>query len=102
MLFNTIIITVLAIILLAVAIYAVKQKDLLYAVIATSVISLLLSVFFFILQAPDVALTEAAIGIALTTIIFVITIRNTSRMEDEELLLHEPNKEDAKKEIKDK
>lgn len=66
------------------AIYAIVQKDLLYAVIGTSVISLMLSVLFFILQAPDVALTEAAIGVALTTIIFVITIRNTNRNEDEE------------------
>jgi len=40
-----------------------------------------LSVFFYLLQAPDVALTEAAIGVALTTIIFVITIRNTMRYE---------------------
>jgi len=91
MLFYTIIIIVLAIILLAVAVYAVVQKDLLYAVIATGVISLILSVFFFMMQAPDVALTEAAIGIALTTIIFIITIRNTSRMEDEEELLKEPS-----------
>jgi len=37
---------------------------------------------FYLLQAPDVALTEAAIGVALTTIIFVITIRNTERYED--------------------
>ncbi len=66
------------------AIYAIVQKDLLYAVIGTSVISLMLSVLFFILQAPDVALTEAAIGVALTTIIFVITIRNTNRNEDED------------------
>ncbi len=42
------------------AIYAIVQKDLLYAVIATGVISLILSALFFLLQAPDVALTEAA------------------------------------------
>ncbi len=97
MLFYTIVLIILAIILLGVAIYAVVQKDLLYAVIATGVISLILSVFFFILQAPDVALTEAAIGIALTTIIFIITIRNTSRMEDEMPLDHEPNSESDNK-----
>jgi energy-converting hydrogenase B subunit D len=75
-------IIIMAILQIAAAIYAVIQKDLLYAVIATSVISLILSIFFYILQAPDVALTEAAIGAALTTIIFVITIRNTERYED--------------------
>jgi uncharacterized MnhB-related membrane protein len=74
---------VMAIILIAAAIYAVIQKDLLYAVLATGVVSVVLSVFFYLLQAPDVAITEAAIGIALTTIIFIITIRNTSRDEDE-------------------
>ena len=75
-------IIIMAILLLGAAIYAVIQKDLLYAVIATSILSLILSIMFYLLQAPDVALTEAAIGVALTTIIFVITIRNTERYED--------------------
>jgi len=91
MMYETIVILILALILLSTAIYAVMQKDLLYAVIATGVISLILSVFFFIMQAPDVALTEAAIGIALTTIIFIITIRNTSRREDEVMVEKEPD-----------
>ncbi len=73
----------LLLLMIAAAVYSVVQKDLLYAVIGTGVISLVLSVLFFLLQAPDVALTEAAIGVALTTIIFIITIRNTSRYEEE-------------------
>jgi uncharacterized MnhB-related membrane protein len=91
MMYEARVVIVLAVILLAAAVYAVMQKDLLYAVIATGVISLILSVFFFIMQAPDVALTEAAIGIALTTIIFIITIRNTSRREDEVAVEKEPD-----------
>ncbi len=74
---------VLLALMVGAAIYSIVQKDLLYAVIGTGVISLVLSVLFLILQAPDVALTEAAIGVALTTIIFIITIRNTVRYEDE-------------------
>ena len=73
----------LLLVLIGAAVYAVHQRDLLYAVIATGVISLVLTALFLILQAPDVALTEAAIGVALTTIIFIITIRNTVRYEDE-------------------
>ena len=88
MMFSLIILIVLVLLLLAAAIYAVMQKDLLYATIATGVISLILSIFFFLMQAPDVALTEAAIGIALTTIIFVFAIRHTSRREDE-ITIHE-------------
>ena len=73
----------MAVLLLAAAIYSVMHRDLLFAVLGTGIVSLILSLFFYLLQAPDVALTEAAIGIALTTIIFIITIRNTSRDEDE-------------------
>lgn len=73
----------LLILMLGAAIYAVVQKDLLYAVIATGVISVVLTALFYMLQASDVALTEAAIGVALTTIIFLITIRNTVRHEED-------------------
>ena len=92
MLFYSIVLIVLAIILLSAAVYAVMQKDLLYAVIATGIISLILSVFFFMMQAPDVALTEAAIGVALTTIIFIITIRNTVRYESDDDKKHKIKK----------
>lgn len=78
-----ILIFILLALMIGAAIYAIVQKDLLYAVIATGVISLFLSALFLLLQAPDVALTEAAIGVALTTIIFIITIRNTVRHEDD-------------------
>jgi len=73
---------VMAIILLAAAVYSIVQQNLLFAVLGTGVVSLILSIFFYMLHAPDVAITEAAIGIALTTIIFVITIRNTTRDEN--------------------
>ncbi len=73
----------LLLLMIASAVYAIWQKDLLYAVIASGILSLFLSIVFLILQAPDVALTEAAIGVALTTIIFIIAIRNTVRFEDE-------------------
>ena len=78
-----ILLIVMAIILIGAAVYSILQKDLLFAVLGTGIVSLILSVFFYLLQAPDVAITEAAIGIALTTIIFVITIRNTTRDENE-------------------
>ena len=78
-----ILIAILLLLMIGASVYAIVQKDLLYAVIATGIISLILSILFYLLQAPDVALTEAAIGVALTTIIFIITIRNTVRHEEE-------------------
>ena len=56
---------------------AVVFKKLLPSVIALSVASLLLSLEFYILHAPDVAIAEAAIGAGLTMAIFIFAIRGT-------------------------
>ena len=65
------------------ALHAVIAKDLLVAVISMSVMSLLVSLEFYLLQAPDVAIAEASIGAGLTAAIFIIAIRSTERMEEE-------------------
>jgi len=65
------------------AIVAVWLKDLLAAAVAVAAMSLLLSLEFFILQAPDVAIAEAGVGACLTTAIFIIAIKGTRRMEEE-------------------
>ncbi|MCJ2513092.1 MAG: DUF4040 domain-containing protein [Candidatus Thermoplasmatota archaeon] len=65
------------------SLFAVLLKDLIAAAIAVAAMSLLLSLEFFILQAPDVAIAEAGIGACLTTAILVIAIKSTKRMEDE-------------------
>lgn len=54
-------------------------RNLLSAAISFGVFSFLLSLEFLILQAPDVAIAEAAIGAGLTTAIFVIAIRATEK-----------------------
>ena len=64
------------------AVFAVYLKDLIAAAIAVAAMSLLLSLEFYILQAPDVAIAEAGVGACLTTAILVIAIRATKRMED--------------------
>jgi len=62
---------------------AVWFKDLLSSVLALAAASLLVSLEFYILQAPDVAIAEAGIGAALTTAIYVIALRRTRRKEEE-------------------
>jgi len=57
-------------------------KDLMNAVIASCIVSLIAAILFFFLQAPDVAMAEAAIGAALVTGIFVIAVRRTKRFEE--------------------
>ncbi|MCP1662789.1 MAG: DUF4040 domain-containing protein [Methanocalculus sp. MSAO_Arc1] len=56
-------------------------KDLVSATIAFGIFSLLLALEFYLLKAPDVAITEAAIGAGLTTAAFLIAIRGTVRKE---------------------
>ena len=74
---------VLPILIIAASIFAVLLKDLIAAAIAVAAMSLLLSLEFYILQAPDVAIAEAGIGACLTTAIFIIAIKGTKRMEGE-------------------
>lgn len=60
----------------------VRFRDLISAAIAFGVFSFLLSLEFYILQAPDVAIAEAGIGAGLTTAIFIIAIRAVGRDEE--------------------
>ncbi|RLE35062.1 hypothetical protein DRJ24_03035 [Candidatus Acetothermia bacterium] len=62
---------------------AVWFKDLISAVLSLAAASLLVSLEFYLLQAPDVAIAEAGIGAALTTAIYVIAVRRTRRKEEE-------------------
>ena len=63
------------------AILAIKSKDLFASVIYLSAMSLMLATEFYILQAPDVAITEAAVGAGLSTAIFIMAIYKTNRSE---------------------
>ncbi len=59
----------------------VRSKNLFVSVVYLAVMSLMLAIEFYILQAPDVAIAEAAVGTALSTAIFVIVIQKTNRFE---------------------
>ena len=76
------IVSFLVVAMLAAAISAYFFKDLLNAVIASYMVSLIAAVLFYLLHAPDVAIAEASIGAALVTAIFVIAIRRTRRHEE--------------------
>jgi len=73
---------VVPIIIVIAAAVAVVLKDLIAAAIAVAAMSLLLSLEFYILQAPDVAIAEAGVGACLTTAILIISIRATKREEE--------------------
>ena len=72
---------ILIILMIVLAILSVQFKDLLAAVVAMGAVSLIISLLFLLLQAPDVAMAEASIGAALTMIIYIIVVRKTERRE---------------------
>ena len=72
----------LLLIFLIVAALAVEEsKDLLSAIIIFASYSLMMSVLWLLLMAPDVALTEAAIGAGITTLLFLALLAKTERLE---------------------
>ena len=72
---------ILILIMIAAAVATSIFKDLMNAVIACAAVSLIASLLFYLLDAPDVAMAEAAIGAGLTTAIFVLAVRKTERYE---------------------
>ncbi len=72
---------ILIFIMIVLAVAASLFKDLINAVVVCAAVSLITSILFYFLQAPDVAMAEAAIGAGLTTAIFIIVIRKTERYE---------------------
>jgi uncharacterized MnhB-related membrane protein len=73
---------ILLLLLLAMAVLALESKDLLRSVIFLAVFSLLSALLFFQLHAPDVALTEAAVGAGVSTVIFVWAIHKTEQRDE--------------------
>ena len=58
-----------------------RRDNLLAAVAAASAVSLGVALMFVMLQAPDVAMTEAAIGSGLTTFLFFFVLGRVRRGE---------------------
>jgi energy-converting hydrogenase B subunit D len=75
--------TLVLILTIAASLVAVFLRDLLAAAIALAAMSLLLSLEFFLLQAPDVAIAQAGVGACLSTAILIIAIKGTKRTEEE-------------------
>lgn len=72
---------ILVLFMIVCAVAVERTKDLLGAIIIFNAYSLVMSVLWLLLKAPDVATTEAAIGAGITTILFVGVISRTGRME---------------------
>ena len=65
---------VVSVLLVGLAFLALNGKSMIRAVMFLSLLSMLSVIAFVIMQAPDVAITEAVIGSGLVTSLFVFTL----------------------------
>ena len=65
----------IVIMMLLAAMAAMLLDNMLAAVVSASVVSLSLAVLFVLLRAPDVAMTEAAVGAGLSSLILALGLK---------------------------
>ena len=69
-------------ILVVCAVATVFTKKLLTASVIYMSFSLIMSVVWVLLQAPDLAITEAAVGAGITSILYFVTLDKIKRIEE--------------------
>lgn len=69
-------------VMLILAIAALVVRDLLTSVILAGVLSLISCLVFVLLNAPDVALTEAAVGTGIGSVVLIWVVFATQRKVD--------------------
>lgn len=79
---NIAIVSTVSIVMIVAGFIAVFNKSLKVAILASGFISLIASILFLVLSAPDVAMTEAAIGSALVTAIFFYVLNKIKTGDD--------------------
>ena len=72
---------ILLLILIITAIAAPLQKRLLATVIIYTVFGLVMSLLWMLLRAPDLAITEAAVGAGVTGVLFILALHKINRLK---------------------
>ena len=75
---------ILLLLLLVTGVAAPLQKRPLIMVITFTAFGLILSVIWMLLQAPDLAITEAAVGTGVSGVLFYLCLRRVRQMQGTE------------------
>jgi uncharacterized MnhB-related membrane protein len=84
---------ILIVMMLVAAIAVLVLENHIAAVAAASIVSLGLSVLFVLLSAPDVAMTEAAVGAGLSSLILALSLRRLGLWQIEQATAADSEKE---------
>ncbi len=68
--------------LLTCALYVCLAKNLLTSVVVFMAYSVIMSLIWMLLESPDLAITEAAVGAGVTSILFFVTLKKIQAMDD--------------------
>ncbi|MDD6144469.1 MAG: DUF4040 domain-containing protein [bacterium] len=77
--------------LLVCAIATCLSRSLLASVVIFMAYSLLMSIVWILMQSPDLAITEAAVGAGVTSLLFFITLKKIHAIKPGEEDRHEPD-----------
>lgn len=83
--------------LIVCAIAASLSKKLLNTILIFMSYSLIMSIIWILLESPDLAITEAAVGAGVTTVLFLVTLKKINA-----IIKREEEKEEEKKEQREK
>ena len=70
--------------LIACAVSVCFVKDLLASIIVFMSYSLIMAVIWVLLQSPDLAITEAAVGAGVTSVLFFVTLKQIHAVRKED------------------
>ncbi|MBQ1193690.1 MAG: DUF4040 domain-containing protein [Lachnospiraceae bacterium] len=73
---------VLYIFLISCAIAVSFSKNLLNSIIIFMSYSLIMSIIWILIESPDLAITEAAVGAGITSILFFVTLKKIHAIEE--------------------
>ena len=79
----TVLMYILLLFLLVCALVVSFTKSLLNAVLVFMSYSLIMSIIWILLESPDLAITEAAVGAGVTSILFFITLKKIEEIRKE-------------------
>ncbi|MGK5692362.1 hydrogenase subunit MbhD domain-containing protein [Streptomyces sp. URMC 128] len=79
---DEVVIAVALVLVAACATVAVATRDPVRQALVLSVLGVVLAVLFTVLQAPDVGLSQLAVGSALTPLLLLLTVRTVRRRRE--------------------
>lgn len=93
---------ILLIFLIVCAIVATVQKNLLTTVLIFMSYSVIMSIIWVILESPDLAGTEAAVGAGVTTVLFFLALKKTGQLHFKKPVKKDEAQQDALSYYKEK